>query len=229
MSGDLKSFEKNRDKLGLSPLVRKGVKTEDRMLGRINNAEDVKSILFWLFDKERKNSDISDVFAFSTSHAVLMVTNVRHRGYATIEDVREIIEPLVRNELKADKIREKFEKAIAGGAKTAEEIASKTGGQVVPLEGVKLGSNFIPQLFTEPRILGAAFGVKEKSWSKAIAGNNVVAVIYIESRDKVEIPKTGIDNGPDFANNPQFLANRLQETVRAAAELQDYRYKFPWD
>lgn len=229
MSGDLKSFEKNRDKMGLAPLVRKGIKTEDRMLGRINNAEDVKSILFWLFDKDRKNTDISDVFAFSTSHAVLMVTNVRHRGYATIEDVREIIEPLVRNELKADKIREKFEKAIAGGAKTAEEIASKTGGQVVPLEGVKLGSNFIPQLFTEPRILGAAFGVKEKSWSKAIAGNNVVAVLYIESRDKVEIPKTGIDNGPDFANNPQFLANRLQETVRAAAELQDYRYKFPWD
>lgn len=228
MDGNLKSFEVTRDKMGLQPRIKKDIKTDDRMIPGVDNSADVKSMLFWLFDKDRKKDDISDVFAFSTSHMVVMVTNARNRGYAKLDEVREKLEPLVRNELKGKVLAAKLEKAAAA-SKSAEEIAQKTGGTIVPLESIKMGSNFIPQLFTEPRILGAAFGVKEKTWSKAISGNNVVAILYIESKDKVEIPKTGIDEGPDFSNNPQFLGNRLQEVIRKAGAVQDYRYKFAWD
>lgn len=228
MDGNLKSFEATRDKMGLQPRIKKDIKTDDRMLPGVENPSDVKSMLFWLFDKDRKANDVSDVFAFSSSHMVVMVTNARNRGYAKVAEVKDKLEPLVRNELKAKIIAEKLQKAAAS-SKTAEEIAQKTGGTVVPLESIKMGSNFIPQLFTEPKILGAAFGVKEKTWSKAINGNNVVAILWIESRDKVEIPKTGLDEGPDFANNPQFLANRLQEVIKKSAAVQDYRYKFSWD
>lgn len=228
ITGGQKTFEATRDKLGLKPLVKKDIKTEDRTLGGISTPEDVKTILSWLFDKERKTNDMSSVFPFSSRHVVVFVNSVKNRGYATVADVREKIEPLVRNELKAEKIREKIEKAMAS-AKTAEDIAAKVGGTVVPVEGLKMGSNFIPQLFTEPRILGAIFGVKEKSWSKPVSGNNVVAIVWVDKKDKVEIPKTGIDEGPDFANNPQFLANRLQDVLKNKGELQDYRYKFSWD
>lgn len=228
IAGDVKSFETNRDKMGLQPRIKKDIKTDDRNIPGIEKTEDVKTLLSWLFDKDRKQNDISDVFAFSTRHLVVLVSNVRNRGYAKVSDVREKIEPLVRNELKAKKIAEKFAKH-SGSAKSAEELAQKVGGSVIPLESVKLGSNFIPQLFTEQRILGAAFGVKEKSWSKPVAGNNVVAVIWIDSRDKIEIPKTGVDQGEDFANNPQFLSSRIQEIIRMEAEIQDFRYKFNWD
>lgn len=228
LAGDLKSFEATRDKMGLQPRIKKDIKTDERSIPGVEQSSDVKSILFWLFDKQRKNNDISDVFAFSTRHLVVLVTNVRNRGYAKIEDVREKIEPLVRNEMKARIIEAKFVKAMAG-AKTAEEISQKVGGSVIPLESIKMGSNFIPQLFAEHRILGAMFGVKEKTWSKPVAGNNVVAIIWIDSKEKIEIPKTGLDEGEDFANNPQFLASRLQEIIRTKAEVQDYRYKFDWD
>lgn len=228
-AGDLKSFENARDKMGLEPRVKKDIKTDERNFPGIDLSEDAKNILSWLFDKDRKINDVSDVFAFSTRHLVVSVTGVKHRGYAKIEDVREKIEPLVRNELKAAIIKEKFEKYLTS-SKTAEDLAAKVGGAVIPLESVKLGGNFIPQLFTEPKILGALFGVKLKTWSKPVAGSNVVAVVWIDSRDKIEIPKTGLDNeAEDFANNPQFLANRLQEIIRTKAEIQDFRYKFNWD
>jgi peptidyl-prolyl cis-trans isomerase D len=226
--GDMKSFEAARDKMGLQPRIEKNITTETRQLPGVEQAEDVKTLLSWLFDKERKSNDISDVFAFSTRHMVLLVTNARNRGYAEVDDVRAQIEPIVRNELKAEKIREKLEKAMAS-AKTAEEIAQKTGGSVVPLEGIKMAQNMIPQLFTEPRILGAAFGVKEKAWSKPVAGTNVVAVLWIDSRDKVQIPKTGIEEREGYENNPQFLPRRLEDILRQKAEVQDLRYKFSWN
>ncbi|MBS3914189.1 MAG: peptidylprolyl isomerase [Bacteroidetes bacterium] len=226
--GDIKSFEAARDKLGLQPRVKKEIRTEDRDIPGLTQNEDVKTLLSWLFEAERKQNDVSDVFAFSTRHMVVIVTNARSRGYAEVKDVREKIEPLVRNELKAAKIVEKFEKALAG-SKTAEEIAQKSGGTVIPLESVKMSSNFIPQLFTEPKILGAIFGVKEKAWSKPVKGANVVAILWIESKDKIEAPKTGFENQEDFANNPQFLSRRLEEIFRTKGEIQDYRYKFGWD
>lgn len=228
IAGDAKSFEAARDKMGLEPRIKKGIRTADREVPGIETNEDVKNLLNWLFDKDRKANDISDVFAFSTRHLVVMVTNSRNRGYAKLEDVKEKIEPIVRNELKAAKIGEKLSNAIAK-SKTPEELARNSGGTLISLDAVKFGSNYIPQLFKEDRILGAIFGIKEKAWSKPVAGSNVVAVVWIDSRDKIEIPKTGIDENEDFANNPQFLGNRLQEVIKTKAAVQDYRFRFNWD
>lgn len=225
--GNAKSFDTERDRIGKDPKIRKGIKTEDRNLPGFEDANDVKSVLYWLFDNERQNNDISDVFAFNKLHVVIMVTNVRHAGYAKVDDVKEKIEPLVRNELKAKKLEAKFNEALKS-AKTPEELAQKTGGSLIQLEGLKMGGNFIPQLYTEPKILGAIFGVKEKVLSKPVSGINATAVIWVEKRDKVEVPKT-LEETMDFMNQPQFMANRITEVLRQASEIQDFRYKFSWN
>jgi hypothetical protein len=227
VEGDPKSFDAARDKMAKEPRLRKGMKTDERNIPGIDKAEDVKTILSWIFEDERKLNDVSDVFAFSNVHMVVMITNVRHTGYAKVVDVKEKIEPIVRNELKAKKIEEKFKNAMAG-AKTPEDLARKTGGTVISLESIKMGGNFIPQLFTEPKILGAIFGVKEKVFSKPIAGTAAMAVIWVEKKDKTEAPKTGLEESMDFMNQPQFLLNRLQEILKSAAEVQDFRYRFSW-
>lgn len=229
VDGDPKSFETAVSKSGVTPRIRKDLRTEEKVIPGMGQAEDTKQLLGWLFDKERQQNNISDVFAFSSQHIVVLVSNVRHKGYAEVKDVKDKIEPLVRNEIKGRMIAEKFEKALAD-AKTPEALSQKVGGALVPIEGVKMGTNFIPQLFNEPKILGAMFGVKEKTLSNPIAGSNVVAVLWIEKKDKVEVPKTGMDAAElDFVNQPQFISNRVQEALRKAAEITDVRYKFPWN
>lgn len=226
--GDAKSFENAIAKVGQTPRVLKDIKTEDRSIPGLDQISDVKSVFFWLFDEKRKVNDVSDVFAFSSRHIVFMVTKSRLAGYAKVADVKDKIEPMVRAELKGKKIAEKLKKAMES-AKTPEELAQKSGGAVVPLEGIKMGQNFIPQLFNEPRILGAVFGVKEKTFSQPVIGSNAVAVLWIEKRDKIDVPNSALTAPAfDFSSQPMFIGNNLKETVRKAAEIQDNRYKFPW-
>lgn len=228
VNGDAKSFETARDKMALTPRLLKDIKTDEKNIPGIDQPADVKSIYMWLFDKERKESDVSDVFAFATRHIVIMVTKSRNAGYAKVSDVKDKIEPLVKNELKAAKLAEKLTKA-AEGAKRPEDVAQKSGGALISIESLKMGQNFIPQLFNEPAILGAIFGVKEKAFSKPVAGLNAVAMIYIEKRDKIDVPNSAISTSQmDFATQPMFLGNQLKEAVRKASNVQDYRYKFPW-
>jgi peptidyl-prolyl cis-trans isomerase D len=231
VDGDPKSFETAISKSNLIPRIQKDIKTDDRTVPGIDQPADVKTLLFWLFDKSRKENDISDVFTSSTQHTVIMMTKVRHDGYAKVSDVKDKIEPLVRNELKAAKIAEKFSKAIAAGAKTPEALAQKTGAALIPIESLKFGSNNIPSLFNEPKILGAVFGINEKVMSSPIAGLNTVAVIWVEKRDKVEMPKTSGNMTDNFdpASNPQYLSGRIQEVIRKAAHVKDTRYKFEWN
>jgi peptidyl-prolyl cis-trans isomerase D len=226
VDGDAKSFQNAVDKMGLNVLVQKDIKTDVKNLPGIEDYSDVRDILSWLFDANRKRNDVSDRKAYNNIHVVMIVNSVKHIGYSELDDVREKIEPLVRIELKAEKIREKFEKAMAT-AKTIEELAQKTGGSLIPVEGVRINQTFLPQMNNEPKIVGALFGVALKKMSQPIDGYNGVAVAYIEKRDKIEVPKSVLTNtslqiSGDMAN--YFFTERSY--ALKASEIRDYRYKY---
>ncbi|MEY4002493.1 MAG: hypothetical protein RIT07_535 [Bacteroidota bacterium] len=224
VEGDAKSFQSAVDKMGLNVLVQKDVKSDIRNLPGIEEYSDIRSILDWMFDATRKTNDISDRFAFSNRHVVILMNGVKNTGYADLEDVREKIEPLVRIELKAEKIAEKFEKAMKN-SKTLEELAQKTGSSIIPVDGVRINQTMLPQLNNEPKIVGALFGIELKKISKPIAGNNGVAVALIEKRDKIEVPNSVLTNA-GFQYTGEMLMNFLGQYASRSAEISDYRYKY---
>lgn len=224
VEGDPKSFQNAVDKMGLNVLVQKDVKSDIRNLPGIEEYTDIRSILDWMFDANRKTNDVSDRFAFSNKHVVLLMNGVKNAGYADLEDVREKIEPLVRIELKAEKIIEKFEKAMKN-AKSLEDLAQKTGSSIIPIDGVRINQTMLPQLNNEPKIVGALFGIELKKISKPIAGNNGVAVALIEKRDKIEVPNSVLNNA-GFQYTGEMLMNFLGQYASRSAEITDYRYKY---
>jgi peptidyl-prolyl cis-trans isomerase D len=207
----------------------KDLKTDMQGIPGINAPENVKTIMYWLFDKEREKGNVSDVFQFAGAHVVFSVEAVKHVGYAKVEDVRSEIEPLVREELKGKLIAEKLAKA-AEKAKSPRELASMAGATLIPLESLKMGQNFLPQLAAEMRILGAAFGVELKKFSTPVIGKNNTAMIWIDKRDDIKVPKSAGD-APDpfeFYNRPQYIMNTLQDVLTKKAQVQDFRYKYEW-
>jgi peptidyl-prolyl cis-trans isomerase D len=229
VTADAGSFDKAVESMALVPRVMKDIKTDMQGIPGINAPENVKTIMYWLFDKERGKGDVSDVFQFAGAHVVFSVEAVKHVGYAKVEDVRSEIEPLVREELKGKLIAEKLTKA-AEKAKSPRELASMAGATLIPLESLKMGQNFLPQLASEMRILGAAFGVEVKKFSAPVIGKNNTAMIWIDKRDDIKVPKSAGD-APDpfeFYNRPQYIMNTLQDVLTKKAQVQDYRYKFEW-
>ncbi|MFN5218618.1 MAG: peptidylprolyl isomerase [Sphingomonadales bacterium] len=222
--GDVKSFQNAIDKMGLNVLVQKDVKSDVRALPGIEDYSDIRSILDWMFDSKRKKNDVSDRFAFSNRHVVIFMNSVKHLGYAELEEVREKIEPLVKTELKAAKIREKLEKAMEK-AKTIEELAQKSGGSLIQLDGVRMGQAMANQSSNDMKIVGALFGVELKKISKPIDGNNGVAVAFIEKRDKIEVPNAVLTN-TSFQYTGEMLMNFLGQYASRSAEITDYRYKY---
>ncbi len=224
VEGNAKSFQNAVDKMGLNVLVQKDVKSNIRNLPGIDEYSDIRTILDWMFDNKRKRNDVSDRFAFANLHVVMFMNAAKHSGYAELEDVREKIEPLVRAELKAEKIKEKFEKALAS-AKSIEEVVQKTGASLMPIDGIRINNTTLPQLNNEPKIVGALFGVEVKKLSKPIDGNNAVAVAFVEKRDKIDVPNSVLTN-PGFQYTGDMLMNFLGEFASRAAEIADYRYKY---
>jgi peptidyl-prolyl cis-trans isomerase D len=226
VDGDPKSFQNAVDKMGLNVLVQKDIKTDIRSLPGIEDYTEIREILNWLFDSKTKRNNVSDRMAFNNLHVVMMVNSVKHLGYAEVEDVREKIEPLVRAELKAEKIREKFEKAMAS-AKTIEELAQKTGASLIPIDGIRMSAPFLPQMNNDPKIVGALFGTPLKKMSKPIDGYNGVAVAFIEKRDKIEVPNSVLTNNPMQISGDMVMYYFTEGNYAIkASEIQDYRYKF---
>lgn len=229
VTADAGSFDKAVETMALVPRVMKDLKTDMQGIPGIVAPESVKTSMFWLFDKERVKGEVSDVFQFATVHVVFNVEAVKHVGYAKVDDVRAEIEPLVREELKGKMIAEKLTKA-AEKAKSPRELASLSGATLIPLESLKMGQNFLPQLAAEMRILGSAFGVDLKKFSAPIIGKNNTAMIWIDKRDDIKVPKSAGDAADpfEFYNRPQYIMNTLQEVLTKKAMVQDYRFRFEW-
>ena len=229
ITDDPASFEKAHEAMKLIPRIQDNIATETREICGLQGA-DAKSLLFWLFDKERQKNDISDVFAFAGQHVIIKVEQVRHRGYATVDELRETLEPLVRNHKKYEILAAKMEKARAS-AKTAEELAKAVGGKVEVVTNLHMGQGFIPQYGSEAAIMGACFGANLNQLSNVIEGNNYAAVVFPTKRDEMDPKKEvmSMNRNDDFMSQPQMILSSLKRVLVREAEVQDLRYKFDWN
>ncbi len=223
------TFDKAVEKLGIIPRVGNNFTFDQKSVGGIDNYSDVRTLIYWLFDDKRENNEISEVFAFPNKHVIVKLENIKHIGYATVDNVRSEIEGTVKEQLKCKKAAEKLENAMKT-AKTADALAKAVNGDLIDLNVVRYGQGFLPQIGQEFGVLGAIYGMGETKVSKPILGKQVAAVIFMNKTTKMDIP-VSIYNAPQedsYTNQPQFVLNRLQEVLTRSAAIQDFRYKFDW-
>jgi len=229
IGSDAAKFDKVQEQKALVPRLVRDIQTNTDRFAGIDEPSDVKEVLYWLFDNDRKSGDVSDVFSFPSRHVVMKVEAAKHIGYATLNDVKSEIEPLVRQELKGKKIAEKLESAIAK-VKNPQDLSRTVNGLLIPADDLRMGQRMIPQLNAELKILGAVFGSEVNKFSKPIIGKEYTAVVYVTKRKAIEVPKSVL-TAPDqyaFMNSGQFMAGTIDRTFKKQAKIQDYRYKFQW-
>ncbi|MDD3743000.1 MAG: SurA N-terminal domain-containing protein, partial [Lentimicrobiaceae bacterium] len=102
-------FEKLAEEKGYTKRLAERISKDQNSLPGMSQAREV---VRWAFDEKRKVGDISPVFEVDGKYIVAKLTEKREKGTPTLEQVKEIIEPLAKREKKAEKIIAEINKEI---------------------------------------------------------------------------------------------------------------------
>lgn len=187
-----------------------------------------RDIVRWSFDEDLKSGTVSPVFELiaENKNVVVLVRLVRNKGIAPIEDIKTLIEPLVRREKKADILFEKVNLAKTGAA-SLDDIAKKLNTEIIEVDYISLASPNVPQIGPEPKVVGTIFGTEKGKISRTIRGD--AGIYLVQSLEITEAP--AIDDYTSIIKNQSGLfQNRANFDVYNAllkkADVRDNKVKF---
>jgi peptidyl-prolyl cis-trans isomerase D len=191
---------------------------------RIGNLGDARQMVTWLY-RDGKIGKVSDVFDLEDDYVVAVMTGETEEGYKSFDKVKEEITPIVKNQLKGEKIIEKLN-AQKG---TLDEIAKAFGtdASVNSSSDLKLNSNSLPSVGLDAKAVGVAFSLENGKRSKPFAGEN--GVLLIEAQNKTVAPAVG-----DYTMFKNQLLQGLNgkssfgivQAIKEVSKIEDKRYKF---
>ena len=218
-SRDRKAFDANAAKSGKQVLAAGDLKQSDYTIAGLG---DSRQLIRWVYENE--TGDVSEPIEVNDKYLVATINSTDKKGLMGVVKARALVEPLIRNEKKAQQIiGAKFK---TGG--TLEAIAQGARGMVMRADSVSFVQPFIPNIGNEPKVAGAAFnqGLKGKV-SEPIAGNTGVFVIRVENISATP----GMNNVEDQRKQmemqqKQMGGYRAMQALRKSADVNDNRFEF---
>jgi peptidyl-prolyl cis-trans isomerase D len=221
LTANLEELERNAAADSLLINVAEKIGKNER---RISGLGDAREVIRWAF-VDASIGEVSEVFELEDSYVIAALTDKTEEGPATLEDVRDQIYPKVKNELKADIIRQRIS-TLEG---TIEEIAEQYGedASVFSNSDLKLSATALPSVGFAPKAVGIAFALNEGEISEPIEENDGIVVIQLNAL----IRSPEIADYTSYKNQlKQRRANQASyqvgEIIREYADIVDERYKF---
>lgn len=183
----------------------------------IPNDQDAE-ILKWAFDK-KVNKGATNLFTTTNGdYIVVHLVERFDKGLANPSVVRPVVEPILLQE----KVTKMIDEQIGNGGLNA--FVSKFGA-TKGTATVNFSNSNLANLGLEPRVVGASFGVKPNTSSKAIAGNAGVFYLIPQSQS---VPK-GQKGSMILENLNRQLKGKVSQTLLPsliqAADIKDNRAK----
>lgn len=205
----------------LAKRVADNIRENDKSIPGIESA---RGLIRWIY--ETKQGVVSEPKEFGNKYIVAVVTDIREKGFATLEQVKDDVTAKVIKKKKAEMITNEFNTATTGGA-SIESIATKMKLGVSQLPGVSFTSNNLQGAGSEASVIGAISVQKPQTLSKPLAGKEGVFVVYVESVN--ESPKL-----PDYKSQQASAMAQLQprvdyevyDALKANANIVDKLVKF---
>ena len=217
MDANDKDFEKvaKAEKLTVNPSVK--VKAMDEMFGAIGAQ---RQIVRWSFEKETNVGDVKRFEVANLGNVIAKLKKVNEKGLMTIEDARPMVEPILKNKKKAEKIKAKMT------GSSLDAIAKATGSTIQQAVDLTIENANIPNAGPEKKVVGTAFGLGANKISSPIEGNSGVYVV-----------KTSlVTKAPKLANHADYIAKvksqvsgyagRVIPALKENATIEDKRAEF---
>jgi len=219
-SRNQKAFDDDLQKKNLQKLLAMDIAPTDV---NIQGLGANRQLVRWIFDADL--GEVSAPFNVGDKYVVALVTEINHKGTMSAAKARAQVEPILRNQKKADQIIRKI-----GNAATLEAVATATGQQVQKSDSLSFASPYIPNVGQEAKVIGSAFNKQllGKPESYPIPGNGALFVIKVENISA----RANFNGDIDQIRNGQTQVQRnvvqrsAVEELKNSASIKDYRSKF---
>jgi peptidyl-prolyl cis-trans isomerase D len=213
------AFDKSVKDQNLTKLTEANILSSSRQVGPLENSRE---LVQWAF--KANVGDISKVYDFNNRFTIAKLTEVREKGYSTLEQVKDQVMFDARREKKAKMIAEKITKA--GNASNLDALAAALGTTALSAENISFASPFLGSGM-EGRVVGKVMTMKEGAVSAPIDGT---AGVYVVSVVKINMPQAPANYNDIAAQMRQQTQSRAQYEVfnalREKADITDNRIKF---
>ncbi len=179
---------------------------------------DQRSIVKWAFEDERKVGDTDRFNLPGGGYVVIQLSAINKKGLMNVEDASATVLPIVRKKKKAEQIMNSVK------ATTVQGVADEHNQSVRTALAVNMKNPTLSGAGREPKVVGAAFGLKEGATSSLIEGNNGVYMLEVTK----STPAVKLDNYQAMAN--QITSSRMTSVnsslfnaLKSAAEIEDNR------
>ncbi len=211
---DFATVAKN-EKLPVNPSLK--LKHMDETVG---NMGAQRAIVRWAFDKATKVGDVKKFDVTNVGYAIVKLKKVNEAGLTPIDEARLQVEPLLKNQKKAELIRKKMT------GSTLEAMAAANNTTVQQAVDLTLANSSLPNAGPEPKVVGTAFGSAPNKLSAPIDGTSGVYAIVTKSVTKAPALKLHTDGVDKVKQQVQGFANRVLPALKAEADIKDKRSDF---
>lgn len=220
-SSNAEEFRQNAEKEGYRVISINALAPNAR---NINNISGAREVVRWAFT-DASVGNVSNIFELDQAYVVALVTGKTEEGDADLKEVKDQVLTEVRNEKKAEYIKEKIK-----GMSSLEEMKN-VFGDVASLGNtpdLKLSSTVLPGVGYAPKAIGTIFGLKEPGAVSAPVQEDIgVIVVKLNTTTPApEIADYSRYQNQLAASSSQRASYMIMMALEELAEIKDYRYKF---
>ena len=212
-----KDFAALAKKSGVEVVNANNIKAFDEYVQGLGSQRE---IVRWSFSSD---TDINSVKRFETTQGFVIakLKDKNETGLLPIELAKQSVEPLLKNQKKAELIKKKM------NGNTLESVAKSSGASVLPATGVSLKTPVIPNIGSEPKVVGKAFNLASGKTSEIIEGNAGMYMIKGKSVIKAaDLPSYTTYINQDRTQNQSYSVSKAYTALKDKAKIKDNRGNF---
>jgi len=220
-SRDAKAFDQNLDKNHLQKLLAPDITPAEFSIPGLGTKRE---LVKWVYTANL--GEVSEPYPVDDKYVVAVVTEINKEGTMAPAKARSVIEPILRNQKKAEQIIKKL-----GSPASLDAVASASAQQVQTADSVKFSSPYLPNgTGQEPKVIGVAFDkqLAGKPISPAISGTTGVFFVRVDNVSALSNPEADLQQQRFMQEQQQRygVQNRLIDALRKNATIKDDRGKF---
>ncbi len=206
-------FEKAVENKKLVKRLAENIKDGDYQIPGLGNAKELSK---WAYTANK--GDIN-IFTLTDKHVVAMLKGIKNKGILPLEEVKDQVTELAIKEKKANMFIDEFNKNASGDL---QSVGAKLNTPVEKVPEMNYESRVVASLGDDITFIGTAFGTKQGTRSKAIAGKSGVFMLQV---DAVNARPETKDIAGEKRDMEQMLSSRIDyDSFNALKDLADIEF-----